>query len=156
MKKYQIVCITEIIVHGISPKQIYDFMFSLTNEKYLQWHREHKEFKVIKETKDTIGSVFYFNEVINDFKIDYDWKVVSVERNKKIIMKASKYLIPIYLEITLKEEGNNTQVKHHLKTGNCVTYWIIKKYFFTEERSRDLDRHVKEEFTNLEWLIHKS
>ncbi len=151
--KCQVESVTEITVHNKSPKQIYDFMFSLTQEKYLLWHPEHKEFKLLKSTPDTIGSVFYFNEVINGFKIDYKWKVVAIEKNKKILMKARKYSVRVLFEITFKEEGNDTKVRHYLKIGNSLTSWIVKKYFFTETVIKNLDRHVKEEFKNLEWLI---
>lgn len=151
--KCQVESITEITVHNKSPKQIYDFMFSLTQEKYLLWHPEHKEFKLLKSTSDTIGSVFYFNEVIDGFKVDYNWKVIAVEKNKKILMKARKYSVRILFEITFKEDGNDTKVKHYLKIGNTFTSWIVKKYFFTDEVIKNLDRHVKEEFANLEWLI---
>jgi hypothetical protein len=68
---------TVIIVHNKSPKQIYDFMFSLSQEKYLQWHPEHKEFKIVKATTDTIGSIFYFYEIINGFKVNFNWKTIK-------------------------------------------------------------------------------
>lgn len=142
-----------IIVHSKSPKQIYDFMFSLTQEKYLQWHPEHKEFKIVKVTPDTIGSIFYFDEVIDGFKVDFNWKVIAIESDKKILMKTSKYGVTIIFELLLKEEGGNTQVTHNLKIGNRLTKGIVKKFFFTEKVIKDIDRHAKEEFTNLEWLI---
>lgn len=149
--------ITEITVHNKSPKEIYDFMFTLTQEKYELWHPEHKEFKVIKSTTDTIGSVFYFNEIINGYKIDFKWEVIEIEKDKRILMKA-KYFIPITLELTLKEENKNTVVKHHLKIGYNgkragISERIIRKYYFTDKVIKDLDRHAKEEFSNLEWLI---
>ena len=53
---------TKIEVLGKSPKQIYDFMFQLDNEKYKAWHNEHRDFRIIKQTADTLGSVFFFDE----------------------------------------------------------------------------------------------
>lgn len=146
--------ITEITIRGKSPKEIYDFMFSLTQKKYILWHPEHQEFKVIKTTAEITGSIFYFKEIINGFKIQYNWEVVQVMKNHKILMRA-KYFYPISLELVLRAENNNTIVKHILKIGKKTGFIskIISRYFFTEKVEKDLQRHAIEEFTNLEWLI---
>lgn len=150
--KCQVESITEVTVLNITPKQIYDFMFSLTQEKYLKWHPEHREFRIVALTPEIVGSIFYFNDDINGSTVENSWKVISLETNKKIVMKASQYGVSLIIEIILKEVGSNTQVTHYLKIGKGMTNWIVK-LFFTEKMIKDLHKHVEEEYKNLEWLL---
>ncbi len=143
---------TEVTVYNKSPKQIYNFLTTLTPEKYLLWHTEHKEFKAIKTTPDILGSIFYFNDLINGEQVENSWTVVLVEQDKKLTMKSSKFSVSMIIQIELTAIGNNTLVKHQLKVGKSMTGWLVK-LFFTDKMIKDLQRHVKEEFTNLEWII---
>lgn len=93
--------VTKIEVVGKSPSQIYNFMFSLNKEKYIAWHQTvHKDFSIVKQTKDTVGSIFFFYEKMDNLTVKYKWKVVEIIANQKIVMKAN-YFIPIYLTLVL-------------------------------------------------------
>lgn len=148
----QVETITQLRVHNQSPEKIYQFLLTLTPEKYLQWHPDHREFKVIKSTKEITGSIFYFREEINGFKSEHEWKVIALQPNKSITLKTSQFGISLVIEIQLATAGADTEVKHCLKIGKGMTNWLVK-FFFTEKVRTDLQQHVREEFQNLEKML---
>jgi hypothetical protein len=149
--------VTKVAVLGKTPSQIYDFMFGLDKEKYIAWHLEHKDFKIIKQTTDTVGSVFFFHEQMDKLKVKYRWEVLEIVKNYKIVMKA-QYFIPIYLILTLDETPNGTLVTHDLQIGykqktTGLIDWCIRNFVFTKSKRHSQDRHAIEEFKNLERLL---
>jgi hypothetical protein len=146
--------VTTIEILGKKPEQVYDFMFSLDKAKYIAWHpTEHKDFSVIKETKDTLGSVFFFDEKMDKLRVAYNWEVVELVKNHKIVMKAH-YFIPLYLVLLFEETPNGTLVTHDLRIGKSrFMDFFIRNVFFTKSKRTTLARHANEEFKNLEQLI---
>ena len=146
--------VTKIEVLGKNPKQIYDFMFSLDKAKYIAWHpTEHKDFKVIKVTKELLGSVFFYSEKIDNITVKYKWEVIELVENHKIVMKA-RYFIPLYLTLILDETPNGTLVTHELSIGKSKFLdFFIRNFIFTRSKQKSLTRHANEEFKNLEHLL---
>ncbi len=150
--------ITKIEVLGKKLYQIYEFMFGLNKEKYISWHpTEHKDFRIVKETKDTLGSVFFFHEKMDKLTVKYNWEVFELATNHKIVMKA-QYFIPLYLILTFDETPNGTLVTHELQIGfkkkiTGLTDWFLLKFIFTKGKQQSNHRHANEEFKNLENLI---
>jgi hypothetical protein len=150
--------LTTIEVLGKKPHQIYDFMFGLDRVKYVNWHSEHKDFRIVKETKDTIGSVFFFHEKMGNLTVKYNWEIIKLLPNKAIVMKA-QYFIPVYLVLTFGETPNGTLVTHDLQIGNkqrpnAVLDFFIRNFIFTASKQQHLTRHAIEEFKNLEQLLY--
>jgi hypothetical protein len=149
--------ITKIEISGKNPPQIYDFMFGLDKAKYISWHpKEHKDFKVIKETKELLGSVFFYHEKMGNITVKYNWAVLELVENHKIVMKA-QYFIPIFLTLVLDETPNGTLVTHDLQIGDKPKSgfldFFIRHFIFTKSKQATLTRHANEEFKNLESLI---
>jgi hypothetical protein len=149
---------TEIIVLGKTPTQIFAFFFDLDKEKYIKWHKkDHIDYKIIKETSDIVGSVFYYDEDIGGkIRIKYNWELMEMETDKMLLMKA-QFIIPIYLLLTCDKTGNGTLIKHQLQIGykkNGFVNSIIKKLKFTDEIAQTIHQHAIEEFKNLEHLIN--
>ena len=149
--------ITKIEILGKKPNQIFDFMLSLNKEKYLNWHPEHKDFAVINQTENKIGTVFYFYEKMDKLTVKYKWEVVEFTQNHKVVMKA-KYFIPIYLTLTFDETENGTLVTHDIQLGYKkktigIIDWVIKSFVFTKSKELSNERHAIEEFKNLEKII---
>ena len=149
--------ITKIEVLGKTPKQIYDFMFVLDKAKYISWHpKEHKDFRIVKETEGIIGSVFFYHEQMDNLTVKYNWEVMELVENHKIVMKAH-FFIPVFLTLILDETPNGTRVIHDLQIGNArksgVLDFFIRHFVFTKSKQATLTRHANEEFKNLESLI---
>jgi hypothetical protein len=146
---------TKIEILNKNPNQIYAFMFGLNKEIYTGWHPEHLDFKIIKQTPDTLGSIFYFHEKLDNLKIKYNWEVTLLEPNHKIVMTA-KYFIPIHLILIFDKTEKGTLVTHDLQIGTekeGILDWFISKFIFTKRKKQSQDRHAVEEFKNLEKLI---
>jgi hypothetical protein len=150
--------ITKIEVLGKTPNQLYAFMFSLDKAKYISWHpTEHKDFRIVKETKDIIGSVFFFHEQMDKLTVKYNWEVMELVENHKIVMKA-RYFLPVYLILDFDNTPNGTLVTHTLQIGyqkkiTGRTDWFLQNFVFTKNKQASLERHAHEEFKNLEKLI---
>jgi hypothetical protein len=148
---------TEIEILGKEPKQIYDFMFSLDKAKYISWHpTEHIDYRIVKETKDILGSVFFFHEKMDNVTVKYNWELIELVENHKIVMKA-QYFIPIYLILIFDKTPNGTLVTHDLQIGkeleSGVFDFFIRNFIFTKSKQYALTRHANEEFKNLEQLL---
>ena len=148
---------TDITVIGKTPTQIFAFFFDLDKGKYIQWHKnDHIDYKIIKQTPDTVGSVFYYDENIGGkIRIKYNWELVEMETDKRLLMKA-KFIIPIYLLLTCEKVANGSLVTHQLQIGykkNGFINSIIKKVKFTDDIANAIHQHAIEEFKNLEHLI---
>jgi hypothetical protein len=160
MTDKRIILTTEILVLGKLPNDIFDYMLNLDKEKYLKWHeKDHLDYKLVKQTTDTLGSIFYFDENIGGkLRTNYNWELVELETNKKLRMKA-QYFIPIYLLLTFDKQTNGTLVTHELKIGykkNKALNWLIKKIKFGSKNKILVHEHAIEEFKNLEHLITKN
>lgn len=150
--------ITRIIVNGKSPLQVSRWLRTLNRKQYLQWHQAHKDYKRIKMTRAFVGSIIYFDEIIEGFRIKFKWKVVKLKDSELLILKAC-FFYPIFLHLSLKMINGNTVVSHELRIG--FEFHGFEKFFdvpiklfvFTDKIATALDKHAKEEFRNLEQLI---
>ena len=151
---------TEILVIGKSPNDIFNYMLNLDKDKYIKWHeKDHIDYKLIKQTTDTLGSIFYFDENIGGkLRTKYNWELFEMTTDNKLLMKA-QYFIPIYLLLTFDKKTNGTLVTHQLQIGykrNIVMNWVIKTVKFGSKNQILVHEHAIEEFKNLEHLITKS
>jgi len=150
--------VTRISIKGKSASQVFDWLCSLNQERYLQWHPAHKDYRLSKGPKGFVGNIIYFDEQIDGFRINWEWKVVDLRENELILMKA-RYFYPICLSLSLKEIRGNTEVAHELRVGFAFKGfekpfdWLVSRLIFTDKRAKALNQHAIEEFKNLERLI---
>jgi hypothetical protein len=150
--------ITKIEVLGKKPSQIYDFMLDLNREKYIAWHpTEHIDYRVVKETRDIIGSICFYHEKMDNLRVKYYWEVTELTKNQLIVMKA-KHIISVYLILKLDETTQGTLVTHNLQIGykngiSNLVDWVVRNFIFTKNKRNSLERHANEEFKNLEKII---
>lgn len=143
-----------VTVNGKSPQELYEFMLNLDREKYLDWHKDHKDFKIVKHDPQIIGSIFYFEEFIGKKKINYNWKIISLKQNEKMILKA-EHFYDVTLELTFTKSNENTIVTHALRfgLGNHFLDFFVRKMFLTDTFRKNMQQHAEEEFKTLEHLI---
>jgi hypothetical protein len=149
--------LTKIEILGKEPKQIYDFMFSLDKAKYISWHpTEHVDYRIVKETKEILGSIFFFHEKMDNVTVKYNWELIELVENQKIVIKA-QFFIPIYLILIFDKTPNGTLVTHDLQIGkelkSSAFDFFIRNFIFTKSKQHSLTRHANEEFKNLEQLL---
>lgn len=154
--------ITKIIVKGKSPQQIFDWLHNLNQERYLQWHPAHKDYRLIRETKNLTGSIIYFDETFGGRRVNYKWELIKVKRNLPVLVEdkmKAKTLYPVYWHLSGEKINNDTKIIHKLMIGfsfkglEKIFDWFVRKFIFTERRIKTLERHATEEFKNLEKII---
>ncbi len=149
--------VTKVLIEGKDKEKILQFLLGLDVNQYKQWHPEHKDYKIIKATNDTIGSVFYYKEIIDGFKLNYRWTLTELEHleNKERIVMKAKIPISLYLILTLERVDNGTLITHHIKAGGKISFInkLIGKFIFTPKLIKSIERHANEEFKNLEKIL---
>ncbi len=103
---------TKIIIKEKSPQQKFDLLSSLNQERYIQWHpTDHKNFKIIKQTKNLIGTIIYFDEVVEGIRVKGKWELIEVKRDFPILFEVkmkAKTFYPIYLHLSGKKIKSDT------------------------------------------------
>lgn len=142
---------TKIIVRGKSPPQIYNWLISLTPDKYHQWHpKTHINFY-------RSGDTIWFEEILDGLKVNYRWKLIELEEHESILMKAKFY--PIYLQLWLSPINRDTEVIHEFRVGfsfwrlEKIFDWFVRRFILTPRKIEAVKRHAIEEFKNLENIL---
>ncbi|RLB05604.1 MAG: hypothetical protein DRG50_06995 [Deltaproteobacteria bacterium] len=150
--------VTKIRVKGKTPTQISDWLVNLDHDRYLSWHPAHKDFRHIRKTENFVGSVIFFDEIINDVRMKGTWEVLEFQNGESVLLKA-RAIFPAYMRLSAKKIGEDTEITNELLIGFSFGFlgkifdWFIKKFVFTERKVRALERHTKEEFERLEDII---
>jgi hypothetical protein len=147
----------EVLVYA-KPKSIWDWMLTMTNEKYRLWHRDHRAYAVLRPSESLLGMRVWFDEFLEgEFRISLSWEIVEVEPLKRVVFKA---LIPypVCLELSLAQRSEQTLITHTLTIGKPSWYGrlldrVINRFIFTERKRMILQRHAQEEMKNLEHLV---
>jgi len=157
-KDEEMITLTEKIeIKGKTPEQIYKWLIDLDNEKYQKWHPAHKEWRVIQQTPRITGSVVYFDEQLNHFRLRFTGKLIELKPNKHLLYKL-KSPVPGRLSLNFEATKTGTKVIHELRVGypgglGKITDWLLRKLYLTKEFEGALSKHAQEEFKNLERLL---
>jgi uncharacterized protein YndB with AHSA1/START domain len=156
---------SRITVKGVSPDQIYQFLLSLDNDRYRQWHPgHHLEFRVVHQPKDeTVGSVFYFKERFEDGQeLGAQLKVVEAVPGERLVQRSiSPWWKPFDIIAGLQSIPEGTLVTHQIVAGSDLPFLgmlfnlIMRRLFLKESNIKAIHSHANEEFTNLEHLLQE-
>lgn len=152
-----------VLVHNVTPRDIWQWMAEMDEQRYLSWHPDHRRYAVLERSKRSnglVGMKVFFDEVIDgDVRIASSWEVVMADEPRCIIFRA---LIPypVRLELRLVEVTDGTMVTHLVLIG--FKSWFASVFdlpilvtVFSKRRRELLERHVHEEFGNLEILARR-
>jgi uncharacterized protein YndB with AHSA1/START domain len=154
---------SRIKVKGVSPDQVYQFMTSLDDERYRQWHSEHHlQWTVVHRPKDeTVGSIYYFKERFEDGQVlGAKIKVVEAIPGERLVQRSISPWWKSFDIITgLESIPEGTLVTHQIVAGNDLPLLgrllnlILIPLFLKESHIQAIHNHANEEFTNLERLL---
>lgn len=151
--------VTKIEIRGKSPEAVYDWIVTLNNKRYRQWHPAHREWRAVRGAPEQIGSLVLFDEQFEGFRVRF-YGEVAAAHPKWLLRWRLKRLIPLPVHLTLGFEPVEvgTIVTHELIAGYNSTFgWaldaLLRRTVLTPVFEKALDRHASEEFTNLEWLL---
>jgi uncharacterized protein YndB with AHSA1/START domain len=150
-------------VKGVSPEQVYQFMISLDDERYRQWHPEHHlQWKVVHRPKDeTVGSIYYFKERFEDGQVlGAKIKVVEAIPGQRLVQRSiSPWWKPFDIITGFESTPEGTLVTHQIVAGSDLPLLgrlfnrILIPLFLKERHIQAIHNHANEEFTNLERLL---
>jgi uncharacterized protein YndB with AHSA1/START domain len=163
LDKGRIELTTRIKVKGVSPEQVYQFMISLDDERYRQWHPEHHlQWKVLHRPKDaTVGSVYYFKERFEDGQLlGARIKVVEAIPGRRLVQRSvSPWWKSFDIVTGFESTAEGTLVTHQIVAGSDLPLLgrlfnlILIPLFLPQRHIRAIHNHANEEFTNLERLL---
>lgn len=154
-----ITMVTTIDVRGKTPEAIYGWIVTLTNEKYRQWHPAHREWRTVKGRPDETGSVVFFDEQFEGFRVRYCGEVVTAVPERLLRFRLKRLVaLPVHLALRFEPTRAGTVVTHAVTAGYDSAFgrmldWSLRKTVLTLAFEKALDRHAREEFRNLERVI---
>ncbi len=149
---------TEIIVPNTSPSQIFDWIMNLTPEKYRQWDPKAHVGKIKRPSVLKVGDKFWFEEVIDNYKISFRWIIKVLNRPNLFLMKAS-IPFPVYLQLSFLPLNKDSKVIHELRIGfnffglEKIVDFFITLFIMPGKKISAIRRHATEEFKNLEEIL---
>ncbi len=148
---------TEIQIKGKTTGQIYNWLLDLDNEKYERWHPEHRRWRTIKREPGDLGNVIYFDEKIGRMRFRVKGKIVEAEPGRRLVYKLN-YPIPTYLSLEFVPADKGVNVIHEVKFGykgpmGKVLGGLVRRTRLVKYFEKELDRHARQEFKNLETII---
>lgn len=154
-----IIITTEILVNNVTPSQIFDWIMYLTPEKYRQWDPRAHIGKIERPAILKTGDTFRFEEKIDQYKINFRWKIVKLDRPNFFLMKAV-IPFPIYLQLSfLPFNRGDTKVLHELRVGfhfpgiEKIVDYVINFFIMPRKKIDAIQKHATEEFRNLEKIL---
>jgi hypothetical protein len=155
-----IIITTPITVNNVQPVQIYDWIVHLTPEKYRQWDPIAHVGKIIRPTVLNEGDTVFFEEIIECYKINLTWKLISLNKPDCILMKVLAPF-PVYLQLKFMSDisKNNTEVIHELRIGfrflglEKIVDFFISTFIMHRKKITAIKRHAINEFKNLETIL---
>ena len=156
---------SRITVKGVSPDQVYQFLLSLDNDRYRQWHPgHHLQFRVVHQPKDeTVGSVYYFKERFEDGRVlATQIKVLQAVPGQRLVQRSISPWWKRFDIITgLQSIPEGTLVTHQIVAGSGLPFLgrlfnlMARRLFLKESNLKAIHNHANEEFTNLERLLQE-
>ena len=150
--------VVDIPLVNVTPQKIWNWLSTMNDEKYREWHHDHRYYKILHPVKKSVGMKVRFVEVLEgSYKIDLAWEVIQSIPPRHVIFRAI-VPFPVRLELLIFAMPNGALVRHHIKIGNSsllsrIFEPVISTLIFTKKRQSILERHAYEEFKNLEHLV---
>lgn len=149
---------TEIIVKKISSAQIFDWIMHLTPEKYRQWDPNAHVGKIKRPAVLKVGDKVWFEEIIDEYKVSFNWKIKILDNPNLLLMKAT-IPFPVYLQLSFIPVDSDTKVIHEIRIGfrflglEKIIDWFIALFIMPPKKISAIKRHAIEEFKNLEQIL---
>ncbi|MBA4369161.1 MAG: hypothetical protein C0403_16155 [Desulfobacterium sp.] len=153
-----IIVTTEIVVNKVRPSQIFDWIMNLTPEKYRQWDPKAHVGKIKRPALLKEGDKFWFEEMIDEYKVSFKWKIIKIDKPNLFLMKAI-VPFPIYLQLSFLPFNEDTKVIHELRIGfnffglEEIVDYFINFFIMPEKKITAIKKHATEEFQNLEKIL---
>lgn len=140
---------TEIDINR-SPEYVYNWVIDLDNNKYCNWHPDHK---LYYRHNDKVQ----LEEKVDSQTIKLKGRLVSDIPNKELRYRGHSSIMPIYLSLNFEESTNGTRLINEIGIGfngplGVISDFLIRKFYKWDSMREKYTKHLYEEWTNLETI----
>jgi hypothetical protein len=152
---------TTVHVSGARAQDIFAFMLNPSDEQYQKWWPgTHLQFHELEHQPGYIGSSIYMDEFVGRRRLRMTGIVSQMVPDNRITWRLRAPLhVPARLSLGLVDDNSGVIVKHTTQAGFTGVGALLDpmiRLYFSERFSRDLDAHVRTEFTRLGELLSAS
>ncbi len=105
-----------------------------------------------------VGDKVWFEEIIDEYKVSFNWKIKILDNPNLLLMKAT-IPFPVYLQLSFIPVDSDTKVIHEIRIGfrflglEKIIDWFIALFIMPPKKISAIKRHAIEEFKNLEQIL---
>lgn len=142
---------TQLRVHGIKGKEIFDFLVNPNDHAYQQWWPgTHLQLHTLKRSEDHVGDVIYMDEYIGDRRVRMKGVVVEATPGHVLVWQFLKVIrLPVRLSLELADEEGGVAITHTIEAGFKGPGRLLDpllRLYFTRKFAAAMGDHVKTEF----------
>ena len=143
--------ITKINIGQTTPVKVFSFLLNLNKKKYLEWHKDHIDFKWILKTGKILKSKIFLKEQINFFTISDIWEITAYQPNKKITFKSTTYY-DRFFSLHFEKNKNETIIIQTIEIQHKNPKWYIENNPFIYLFLFLYKKHTIQEYSKLNLL----
>jgi hypothetical protein len=142
---------SEIVVEGISGREITDFLLDCTDERYQQWWPGiHLRLHAVTRGRDHVGDVVFMDEYVGKRRIRMTGVVIETTPGERIVWQLQKRVrLPIRLSLELADRDGGVALRHTITAGYQGIGRALDpllRLWFTPAFATAMDEHVRREF----------
>ena len=154
---------TQMVVEGLTGRQITDFLLTGGDDRYQAWWPgTHVQFHVLEHgtRADHVGDVVLMDELIGTRRVRMAAEVIEVVPGEKVEwqLQIRRHRVPARLTLQLRTLDHGVELRHTITAGWSGLGRILDplwRLYFTRSFARALDRHVHVEFPLLRELLRR-
>jgi hypothetical protein len=152
---------TRVHVTGIRAQDVCEFMLNPTDERYQAWWPGvHRQFHSLEHRPGYVGDLIYMDEFVGRRRLRMAGRVTTAEPDRRIAWRLEAPLrVPAHLSLDLEDDSSGVIITHTTQAGFVGWGKVLDpvlRLYFSDEFARDLDAHVRNEFSRLAELLSTS
>jgi hypothetical protein len=145
---------SEVVVAGISGRQITNFLLDCSDQRYQRWWPgTHLQLHTTGLGHRHVGDAVFIDEYVGTRRIRMSGVVVQATPGKKIVWQFRKGVrLPVYLTLELTDCDGGVLVRHTITAGYRGIGRVLDallRCYFSPAFAAEMDQHVHTEFALL-------
>jgi hypothetical protein len=151
---------SEIVVEGITGRQITEFLLDCSDERYQQWWPgTHLRLHPLARGRSHVGDEVLMDEYVGTRRVRMTGVVVEVIPGERIVWQLKKGVrLPVRLTLELADHDGGVELCHTITAGYRGVGRLLDpllRLYFSPSFAAAMDTHVRAEFPLLrDHLVH--
>jgi hypothetical protein len=148
-------------VRSIHASEVLDFLLNVTDKEYQAWWPgTHLEMHALSRRSGDIGSIYYMDEFVGDYRLRMTAVVCALEPGKRIVWQLKRgIMLPAWLTLDLADDAAGVTITHTVEAGYRGLGRLLDRLlrlYLSSDFERALDEHVRTEFPMLRDLLRRA